>query len=75
MQIFIMNNLKQVGLEMLMHADDREGALPRGDAARWWFEFIPYLTEWGTEKRIFETSRFSSVLAILLPSVRQTDVR
>ena len=45
-----MNNLKQVGLAMLMHADDREGSLPRGNAKRWWFEFMPYLPEGGTEK-------------------------
>mgnify|MGYP001156780167 FL=1 len=45
-----MNNLKQVGLAMLMHADDREGSLPRGNAKRWWFEFMPYIPEGGTEK-------------------------
>ena len=45
-----MNNLKQVGLAMLMFADDNEDTIPRGNAKRWWFEFMPYAPEGGTEK-------------------------
>ena len=45
-----MNNLKQVGLGMLMHADDKDDMIPRGNAKRWWFEFMPYIPEGGTEK-------------------------
>ena len=37
-----MNNLKQVGLAMLMFADDNDDTIPRGNAKRWWFEFMPY---------------------------------
>ncbi|MEC7882577.1 MAG: prepilin-type N-terminal cleavage/methylation domain-containing protein [Verrucomicrobiota bacterium] len=44
-----MNNLKQVGLGMLMHADDKDDMIPRGNAKRWWFEFMPYIPEGGTE--------------------------
>ncbi len=36
-----MNNLKQVGLAMLMFADDNDDTIPRGNAKRWWFEFMP----------------------------------
>ena len=45
-----MNNLKQVGLGMLMHADDKDDMIPRGNAKRWWFEFMPYIPEGGTER-------------------------
>ena len=45
-----MNNLKQVGLAMLMFADDNDDTIPRGNAKRWWFEFMPYAPEGGTER-------------------------
>ena len=45
-----MNNLKQVGLGMLMHADDNDDMIPRGNATRWWFVFMPYIPEGGTER-------------------------
>ncbi|HAH98202.1 MAG TPA: hypothetical protein DCO70_02630 [Verrucomicrobiales bacterium] len=45
-----LNNLKQVGLGMLMHADDNDDMIPRGNDKRWWFVFMPYIPEGGTEK-------------------------
>ena len=47
------NDLKQVGLAMQMFADDNDDMIPRGTARnspRWWFEFMPYLSEGGPEK-------------------------
>ena len=48
--IACMNNLKQVGLGMLMHADENDDMIPRGNDKRWWFVFMPYIPEGGTER-------------------------
>ena len=48
-----LNGLKQVGLAMLMFADEHDDMIPRGTAGnspRWWLEFMPYVPEGGTEK-------------------------
>ena len=48
-----LNDLKQVGLAMLMFADEHDDMIPRGTAGnspRWWLEFMPYVPEGGTEK-------------------------
>src|SRR5688572_9247157 len=37
------NNLKQMGLAVIMYADDNNGLVPRGNAPLWWQVFIPYL--------------------------------
>ena len=37
------NNLKQMGLAMIMFADDNEGLIPRGNEPYWWQLYIPYL--------------------------------
>ena len=42
------NNLKQIGLAMIMYADEHEDHIPRGDAERWFFVFMPYMPEGGT---------------------------
>ena len=42
------NNLRQIGLAMMMYADGHEDHVPRGDAERWFFVFMPYLPEGGT---------------------------
>ena len=47
-----LNDLKQVGLAMQMFADDNDDMIPRGTAVnspRWWMEFMPYLSNGGTE--------------------------
>ena len=41
-----LNDLKQVGLAMLMFADENEDMVPRGTAGnsrRWWLEFMPFV--------------------------------
>ena len=48
-----LNNLKQVGIGMLMFADENDDMIPRGSAGsarRWWLEFMPYVPEGGTER-------------------------
>jgi prepilin-type processing-associated H-X9-DG protein len=42
-QTYCYNNLKQMGLAMLMYADENQGLVPRGNEPFWWQIFIPYL--------------------------------
>ena len=42
------NNLRQIGIAMIMYADEHENYVPRGDAERWFFVFMPYMPEGGT---------------------------
>jgi prepilin-type N-terminal cleavage/methylation domain-containing protein/prepilin-type processing-associated H-X9-DG protein len=37
------NNLKQMGLAMIMYADDHNGRIPRGNDPYWWQLYIPAL--------------------------------
>jgi prepilin-type N-terminal cleavage/methylation domain-containing protein/prepilin-type processing-associated H-X9-DG protein len=37
------NNLKQMGLAMMMYADDNNGLIPRGNEPYWWQVYIPNL--------------------------------
>ncbi len=37
------NNLKQMGLAMIMYADDNDGLIPRGNDPYWWQVYIPNL--------------------------------
>ncbi|MGZ8899146.1 MAG: type II secretion system protein [Limisphaerales bacterium] len=37
------NNLKQMGLAMIMYSDEYDGSLPRGNDPLWWQVFNPYL--------------------------------
>ena len=37
------NNLKQLGLAMILYADDSNGLVPRGNDPYWWLLYIPYL--------------------------------
>jgi prepilin-type N-terminal cleavage/methylation domain-containing protein/prepilin-type processing-associated H-X9-DG protein len=37
------NNLKQMGLAVLMYADENDGLIPRGNEPFWWQVYIPYL--------------------------------
>ncbi len=37
------NNLKQMGLAMLLYADDANGRIPRGNQPFWWVTYIPFL--------------------------------
>ncbi len=42
-QAYCYNNNKQMGLAMLMYADEWGGRVPRGNEPFWWQVFIPYL--------------------------------
>lgn len=37
------NNLKQMGLAMIMYSDDNNGLIPRGNEPYWWQVYIPFL--------------------------------
>jgi len=37
------NNLKQMGLAMILYSDDSNGVVPRGNDPYWWQIYIPYL--------------------------------
>lgn len=40
---YCFNNLKQMGLAMLLYADDHNARVPRGNVPHWWQLYIPYL--------------------------------
>ena len=42
-QSYCYNNLKQMGLAMILYADDNNGRIPRGNAPHWWRLYIPAL--------------------------------
>jgi len=42
-QAYCYNNLKQMGLAMLIYVDEHKGLVPRGNDPLWWQVFIPYL--------------------------------
>lgn len=56
-----LNNLRQMGLGMLMYADDNRGNIPRADAPIWWQVITPQL---GAQK----TNDYSKVKVYLCPS-------
>jgi type II secretory pathway pseudopilin PulG len=37
------NNMKQMGLAMIMYSDENDGLIPRGNVPYWWQVYIPYL--------------------------------
>jgi prepilin-type processing-associated H-X9-DG protein len=37
------NNMKQIGLAMIMYSDEADGAVPRGNDPLWWQVYNPYL--------------------------------
>ncbi len=45
-----LNNLKQMGLAMLMYSDDSDGYIPRGNGHPWFLAYMPYMPEGGTAK-------------------------
>lgn len=40
---YCFNNLKQMGLAMIMYADNNNGHIPRGNLPYWWQLYIPFL--------------------------------
>jgi prepilin-type N-terminal cleavage/methylation domain-containing protein len=44
------NNLKQVGLAMIMYSDDHDGYIPRGNGYPWFLVYMPYMPEGGRDE-------------------------
>ena len=42
-QTYCYNNLKQMGIAVIMYSDDNDGYIPRGNAPYWWQVYIPLL--------------------------------
>ena len=40
---YCFNNLKQMGLAMILYADNNNGRIPRGNLPYWWQLYIPFL--------------------------------
>ena len=57
------NNLKQIGLAMLMYSEENEDYIPRGNGYPWFFVYMPYMPEGGTDEdfrgiRIYKCSSY-----------------
>src|SRR5690606_3738891 len=63
------NNLRQVGLAMLMYADDHDGQIPRGNIPYWWQVFIPSLS--GGKPALDEYGRVKVYTCPSYPDKRQ----
>ena len=48
--IACINNLKQTGLAMTMYADDHDNYIPRGNGYPWFFCYMPYMPEGGSDE-------------------------
>jgi prepilin-type N-terminal cleavage/methylation domain-containing protein/prepilin-type processing-associated H-X9-DG protein len=68
-QTYCYNNLKQMGLAMLMYADDNNARVPRGNEPFWWQVFIPYLG--GTRAARDEYGRVKVYTCRAYPDKRQ----
>ena len=44
------NNLKQLGLAMVMYSDENNGFIPRGNGYPWFLVYMPYMPEGGTDE-------------------------
>ena len=63
------NNLKQMGLAMLLYADDANGRIPRGNQPFWWLTYIPYLG--GTSASRDQYGRIKVYTCASYPNKRQ----
>ena len=63
------NNLKQMGLAMLLFADDNDGQIPRGNEPLWWQVFTPFLG--GTAPRTDQYGRVKTYTCPSYPDRRQ----
>jgi prepilin-type N-terminal cleavage/methylation domain-containing protein/prepilin-type processing-associated H-X9-DG protein len=68
-QAYCYNNLKQMGLAMLIYADENNGRVPRGNEPFWWQVFIPYLG--GTKAARDEYGRVKVYTCRAFPDKRQ----
>jgi prepilin-type N-terminal cleavage/methylation domain-containing protein/prepilin-type processing-associated H-X9-DG protein len=44
------NNLKQMGLAMILYSDEYAGYIPRGNGYPWFLVYMPYMPEGGTDR-------------------------
>ncbi len=65
--IACINNLKQTGLAMIMYSDENEGSIPRGNGHPWFFVYMDYMPEGGTEEN------FSGIRIYKCPSYPNRD--
>lgn len=63
------NNLKQMGIAMVMYANDNNGRVPRGNAPYWWELYIPYLG--GTRASRDEYGRIRVYTCLSYPNKKQ----
>jgi prepilin-type N-terminal cleavage/methylation domain-containing protein/prepilin-type processing-associated H-X9-DG protein len=63
------NNLKQLGLAMILYADDSGGVVPRGNDPFWWEIYIPYLG--GTKASRDQYGRIKVYTCTSYPDKRQ----
>ena len=63
------NNLKQMGLAMILYADDGDGLVPRGNGPFWWQLYIPYLG--GTKAARDQYGRIKVYTCSSFPDKRQ----
>jgi len=63
------NNLKQLGLAMILYADDSNGVVPRGNEPFWWELYIPYLG--GTKASRDQYGRIKVYTCTSYPDKRQ----
>jgi prepilin-type N-terminal cleavage/methylation domain-containing protein/prepilin-type processing-associated H-X9-DG protein len=45
-----LNNLKQMGLAMILYSDENDGFIPRGNGYPWFLAYMPYMPEGGSAK-------------------------
>ncbi|MGE3310284.1 MAG: type II secretion system protein [Limisphaerales bacterium] len=57
------NNLKQMGIAMILYSDEYDGYIPRGNGYPWFLCYMPYMPEGGTDRdfrqvRIYRCSMY-----------------
>jgi prepilin-type N-terminal cleavage/methylation domain-containing protein len=63
------NNLKQMGLAMLLYADDSDGLIPRANEPLWWQVFTPFLG--GTAPKVDQYGRVRTYTCPSYPDRKQ----
>lgn len=61
--IHCLNNLRQLGLAMILYSDENDGFIPRGNGYPWFLVYMPYMPEGGTARdyrtvRIYRCSAY-----------------
>ena len=68
-QTYCYNNLRQMGVAMVLYSDENNGRVPRGNEPFWWQVFIPYLG--GTRAAKDEYGRVKVYTCRAYPDKRQ----